>query len=95
MCQLHIILHLNIFNFALAEVTSMVFDMGNILDAIPPPKLSDDVKTIGEALDQFDSILSTSYEYDKLTHGFGPGAALILKVKDFGNAKFEPRIGRS
>ena len=49
------------------------------------PKLSDDVKTIGEALDQFDSILSASYEYDRFTHGFGPGAAWmhILKLKQF------------
>ena len=72
-------------DFLITKVATLVFDLGNILDAIPPPQLSEKSKNFGEALDEFEAILAQSFEFDKLTHGFGPGAVsvTILKLKQF------------
>ena len=72
-------------DFLIAKVATLVFDLGNILDAILPPQLSEKSKHFGGALDEFQAILAQSFEFDKFTHGFGPGVVLvtILKLKQF------------
>ena len=65
----------------------MIYDLGRIMQAARQPKLQGDGNvTLYEAFSFFGDELSTdNIEFDRLTHGFGPGVVslMLTKIKDF------------
>ena len=61
----------------------MVYDVGRIMQSVRQPKLQvDGDVTLSEALSYFgDELFTDNIEFDRLTHGFGPGVVSLMLTK--------------